>query len=78
MRDVECSIEFESYAGGSFAADRAIHSGQIFSEVQDKERYPGSSGWGLGLVLTSTSHGSSIVLKPQQQEAMALGRAALS
>jgi hypothetical protein len=37
VRDVECSTEFESYVGGSFAAGMATHSGQVFSEVQDKE-----------------------------------------
>jgi hypothetical protein len=34
VRDVECSIEFESYDGGILAAGRATHSGQ----VQGKER----------------------------------------
>jgi len=33
VRDVVWSI---SYAGGSLAAGRATHSGQVFSEVQDK------------------------------------------
>jgi hypothetical protein len=38
VRGVEYSIEFESYAGGSLAAGRATHSGQVFSEGQDKEK----------------------------------------
>jgi len=38
VRDVECSIEFESYVGDILAAGRATHSGQVFSEMQDKER----------------------------------------
>jgi hypothetical protein len=67
VRDVECSIEFESYAADILAPGRATHSGQVFSEMQGKEREPCSPGRGLGLGLSSISHGSSIIFKPQQQ-----------
>jgi hypothetical protein len=67
LTDIACSSEFERYAGDSLAAGRATLSGQVLSKVQDKERYPGLPGWGLGFGLTSAPHKNSPVLKPQQQ-----------
>jgi hypothetical protein len=48
--------DLKSYAGGSVATGRVSHTGQVKSEVSDKERHPGPAGWGLGIGLTSQSH----------------------
>jgi hypothetical protein len=46
------SYDPESYAGGSAAAGRVSHAGQVKGDDPDKKRYPGSPGWGLGVGLT--------------------------
>jgi hypothetical protein len=40
------SYDPESYAGGSVAAGRVSHAGQIKRDDPDKKGYPGSPGWG--------------------------------
>jgi hypothetical protein len=42
-----------SSAGGSVAAGRVSHAGQIESEDPDEKAYPSSPGWGLVIRLTS-------------------------
>jgi hypothetical protein len=41
--------KLENFDGGSRATRRAIHDGEILSEVPVRERYPGPSSWGLGV-----------------------------
>jgi hypothetical protein len=47
------SYDPESYAGGSVAAGRVSHAGQIKGNDPDKKGYPGPPGWGLGVGLTA-------------------------
>ena len=44
-REAGSTTELEHHASGSLAADRAT-SGQILSEVPDKDRYPGPPALG--------------------------------
>jgi hypothetical protein len=39
------------YAGGSVAASRVSHAGQVKGDDPDKTGYPGPPGWGLGVEL---------------------------
>ena len=41
--------ELENFDGGSRAARRAIHDGEVLNEVPVRERYPGPPSWGLGV-----------------------------
>jgi len=45
----------ESDGSGSVAADRA-NAGQFKGDDSDKKVYPGPSGWGLGVSLTTSPH----------------------
>jgi hypothetical protein len=47
------SYDSESYAGGSVAAGRVSHAGQVKGDDPDKKEYPGPPGWGLGVGLTA-------------------------
>jgi hypothetical protein len=54
----ECSWDPESYAGGSVAAGRVTHAGQVKDYEPDEEGYPGPSVWGLGVRLTTKQSAS--------------------
>lgn len=41
--------ELEKFDGGSRAAKRAIHDGEVLSEFLVRERYYGPPSWGLGV-----------------------------
>jgi hypothetical protein len=45
------SYDPESYGGGSVAAGRISHAGQVKGDEPDKKGYPGPPGWGLGVGL---------------------------
>jgi hypothetical protein len=45
------SYDPKSYAGGSIAACRVSHAGQVKGDDPDKKGYPGPPGWGLGVGL---------------------------
>jgi hypothetical protein len=47
------SCDPDSYAGGSVAAGRVSHAGQVKGDDPDKKGYPGLPGWGLGVGLTA-------------------------
>jgi hypothetical protein len=40
------SYDSERYAGGSVAAGRVSHAGQVKGDDPDKKEYPDPSGWG--------------------------------
>jgi hypothetical protein len=42
------SYDPQSYAGGSVAAGRVSHAGQVKGEDPDKKGYPGPPGLGVG------------------------------
>jgi hypothetical protein len=46
------SYDPESYAGGSVAAGRVSHAGQVKGDDPDRKGYPGPPGFGLGVGLT--------------------------
>jgi hypothetical protein len=46
------SYDPESYAGGSVAAGRVSHAGQVKGDDPDKKGYPDPPGWGLGVGFT--------------------------
>jgi hypothetical protein len=50
------SYDPESYAGGSIAAGRVSHAGEVKGDDQDKKGYPGPPGRGLGVGLTAPPH----------------------
>jgi hypothetical protein len=50
------SYDPESYAGGSVAAGRVFHVGQVKGDDPDKKGYPDSPGWGLGVGSTTPPH----------------------
>jgi len=43
---------------------RATLAGQVKGDDPDERGYPGPSGWGLGVRLTTSPHKKSIVRKP--------------
>jgi hypothetical protein len=47
------SYDPEGYAGGSVAAGRVSHDGQVKGDDPDKKGYPGPPGLGLGVELTA-------------------------
>jgi hypothetical protein len=47
------SYDPESYAGGSVAAGRVSHAGQVKGDDPDIKGCPGPPGWGLGMGLTA-------------------------
>ena len=44
VRWLACISEIKSYAISSQAAGRAIHAGKVWSNLSDKQRYPGPAG----------------------------------
>jgi hypothetical protein len=44
----------DSYAGGSVATGRVSHAGQIKGDDQAEKKYPGLTGWQLGVIPTAT------------------------
>jgi hypothetical protein len=50
------SYDRKRYAGGSVATGRISSAGQVKGDDQDKKRYPGFSGWGFGVGLTTPTH----------------------
>jgi hypothetical protein len=50
------SYDPESYAGGSVAAGRVSHAGQVKGDDSDRKGYPGPPDWGLGMGLTAPPH----------------------
>jgi hypothetical protein len=51
--EFECSLDPESYAGGSVATGRGTHVGQVKGLEPYKEEQPGPPGWGLGVRINS-------------------------
>jgi hypothetical protein len=49
------SYDPESYAGGSVAAGRVSHAGQVKGDYPDRKGYPDFPGWRLGVRLTAPS-----------------------
>jgi hypothetical protein len=47
------SYDPESYAGGSVAAGRVSHAGQVKGDYPNKKGYPGPPGWELVVALTA-------------------------
>jgi hypothetical protein len=45
------SYDPQSYAGGSVAAGRVSHAGNVKGDDPDKKGYPDAPGWGLGVGL---------------------------
>ena len=60
LMEVACTSELASFVGGSLAAGRASHAGQVVCDVTD----PGCLGWGLRVGLTSLLCKNWVVLKP--------------
>jgi hypothetical protein len=50
-----CPYDPESCAGGSVAAGRISHAGQVKGDDPDKKGYPSPLGLGLGVGLTAPS-----------------------
>jgi hypothetical protein len=51
----------------AYATGRASHARQVKGDDPDKKGYPGPSGWGLGVRLTTPPHKKNIVTKPQEE-----------
>ena len=71
---VHTSVHFRlSYAQmlqGAYFAIQVVslrHAGHVLRDVPDKGRYLGSSGWGLGVGLTTSPRKNSTVLKPRHR-----------
>jgi hypothetical protein len=47
------SYDPESYAGGSVAAVRISHAGQVKDDDADKKGYPGPPDWWMGVGLNA-------------------------
>jgi len=47
------SYDPESYAGSSLSTGRASHARKVRGDDPDKKGYPGPSGWGLSMRLTT-------------------------
>jgi hypothetical protein len=74
VKELACTNELESYAGGSLAAGRATDGAQVLSEVPDKKRRPGPPGSELGVRMTSSPHKTRLSRNPGMGEAMARRR----
>jgi hypothetical protein len=53
------SSDPDNYASSSVANNRVFHAGQVKDDDPVEKRYPGPSGWGLG-VRPTTSSGKKI------------------
>ena len=56
------------YAGRSITGGGATHIAQVLSKLTDKERHPGTPGWGLGVELTSPPRKNSVVSEHQWRD----------
>jgi hypothetical protein len=60
---LERSNDPDSYAGSSVATSKASPTRQIKGDNPDKKKYPGSPGWGLGMMLTTPADKKIVVLR---------------
>ena len=56
MVGLEWSNDPQGYADGSVATGRVSHAGQVKGDDPDKNGYPSSLGWGLGVRLAAPPH----------------------
>jgi hypothetical protein len=57
------SCDAKSYACGSVATGRVFHAEQFEGDERHKEEYPGYTGWGLGVGLTTPSHKKALIVE---------------